>query len=231
MLGLRTRQNGYRIILPKNFLLPEIEEKYSNILRQKKGFFNSAIDYLNESIQRVELFGFSEAAEQQMQTGTGWPQLDYTRIEENNFQYPGSEYNYRSSISPMMLIDKTFNIEFRHQAGFLNYFMVFENFWYTFSRDFKELDLCREIPVEIYDEHGVIYCKVTIKDPVLNGMDMLAFDYTQPIPTAMTFKVEFKYSNFNIDFIDPALQSDTYTIDDMNIEGNNNDNINILNCR
>ena len=231
MLGLRTRQNGYKLLLPKNFLLPQIEEKYSKVLRQKKGFYNSAIDFLNESIQRVELFGFTGAAEQQLQTGTGTPMLDMSRIEENKFQYPAYEYDYRSAINPMMLIDKTFSIEFRHMAGFLNYLMVFENFWYQYSRDFKEIDLCRRIPVEIYDEHGVVYCRFIILDPVLNGMDMLAFDYTQPLPNAMTFKVEFKYSTFEIEFLDMALKSDEFSTEDLYINESNN-NINITdNCR
>ena len=31
---------------------------------------------------------------------------------------------------------------------------------------------------------------------------MLDFDYTQPIANSQTFKVEFKYSNINFDFIE-----------------------------
>lgn len=231
MLGLPTRQNNFRILLPKNYLMPEIDEKYSLILRQKKSFFNNAIDFLNESIQRIELFGFTNAAEQQLQTMSGVPLLDETRIKENKFAYPGSEYNYRSAINPVLLIDKTFNIEFRHVAGFLNYFMVFENFWYQYSRDYKSADLCREFQAEVFDEHGVLYARILIMDPVINGMDMIAFDYTAAVPSSMTFKVEYKYSNFDIEFLNPALESDRYTIDDMDESNLDESSGNILNCR
>lgn len=219
MLGLKTKINGFRIILPKDFLLPEIDEKYTKIIVQKKGFFNSAIDLLNESIQRVELFGFNNAALQQIQPTSGLPVLDENRYLENKFAHGVSEFNYRAAINPLMLIDKTFSIEFRHIAGFLNYFMVFENFCYLYSRDINEDELCRHIPVEVYDEHGAIYCRLHILDPIINGLDMIAFDNTQPLSTAMTFKLEFKYSNFEIEFVDTSLKSDIFSIDDYDNEG------------
>ena len=32
-------------------------------------------------------------------------------------------------------------------------------------------------------------------------MDMLSLDYTQPVAQSQSFKVEFKYSNFDFEFI------------------------------
>ena len=32
-------------------------------------------------------------------------------------------------------------------------------------------------------------------------MDMLEFDYTQPVAQSQTFNIEFKYSNFDFEFI------------------------------
>ena len=39
MLALKGRQDGFRLLFPKEFLVPQVEEKYSNILKEKKGYY------------------------------------------------------------------------------------------------------------------------------------------------------------------------------------------------
>ena len=201
MLALRGRQDNFRLILPKDFLCKEIEEKYSNILKEKHGVFKSPIDFLNETIQRVEVLGFTDATIQQQQSSRGEPLIKPDRIKQNNFMYPSTDYNYRSEVSPIALTDRTINIEFRHTLGFLNYFMVYENFWYMFSRDRTYKELFNRINVDILNEIGSIYCRIVLFDPLMNAMDMLSLDYTQPVAQSQSFKVEFKYSNFDFEFI------------------------------
>ena len=201
MLALRGRQDNFRLLLPKDFLCKEIEEKYSNILKEKHGVFKSPIDFLNETIQRVEVLGFTDATIQQQQSSRGEPLVKKDRIKQNNFLYPSTDYNYRSEVSPIALTDRTINIEFRHTLGFLNYFMVYENFWYMFSRDKTYKELFNRINVDIMNEIGSIYCRIVLFDPLMNAMDMLSLDYTQPVAQSQSFKVEFKYSNFDFEFI------------------------------
>lgn len=201
MLALRGRQDNFRLILPKDFLCKEIEEKYSNVLKEKHGVFKSPIDFLNETIQRVEVLGFTDATIQQQQSSRGEPLIKPDRIKQNNFMYPSTDYNYRSEVSPIALTDRTINIEFRHTLGFLNYFMVYENFWYMFSRDRTYKELFNRINVDILNELGSIYCRIVLFDPLMNAMDMLSLDYTQPVAQSQSFKVEFKYSNFDFEFI------------------------------
>ena len=201
MLALRGRQDNFRLILPKDFLCKEIEEKYSNVLKEKHGVFKSPIDFLNETIQRVEVLGFTDATIQQQQSSRGEPLIKPDRIKQNNFMYPSTDYNYRSEVSPIALTDRTINIEFRHTLGFLNYFMVYENFWYMFSRDRTYKELFNRINVDILNELGSIYCRIVLFDPLMNAMNMLSLDYTQPVAQSQSFKVEFKYSNFDFEFI------------------------------
>ena len=40
-----------------------------------------------------------------------------------------------------------------------------------------------------------------ITDPIVNGIDMLDLNYNSPIAQSQTFKVEFKYSNLDYQFI------------------------------
>lgn len=202
MFTLKGRKDAFRLLLPKEFLYKDIEEKYSKILQDKKGYFYSPIDFLNESIQRVQVLGFNEAAfMNQQQMKTGYPIINQNRIEQNEFPYPATEEVYRSPASGIGLFDKTLNIEFKHQLGYLNYFMIFENFWYMYSRDLNYSDIVHNFYIDIFNEIGEVYCKIQLMDPIINGMDMLDFDFTQPVAQSGSFKVEFKYSNFSLNFI------------------------------
>ena len=202
MFGLKGRQDGFRLLLPKEFLVPEVEEKYAGILKEKLGYFDSPIDFLNETIQKVNVLGFQDGTMTQDQTVKGAePTMKQNRIKQNQFQYAGSQFNYRSGVPPIQLTDKTFNITFRHTLGYLNYFMLFENFWYQFSRDMNYEDLPQRFTIDLFNELGSIYSRVSLFYPMINSMDMLEFDYTQPVAQSQTFNIEFKYSNFDFEFI------------------------------
>lgn len=206
MLALNAKHNGARIRFPKEFLHPDVERKYSIILRKKRSFFTSPIEFINETIQKVDLLGFTNAAVMQRQTSRGEPITRAERIKENYLLHTHADHAYRSEVSPLELIDKTLNIEFRHTLGFLNYIMLFENFWYMYARDTTYGEMLRQFNVELFDEYGSIYCKIKLDDPIMNGMDMLSFDYTQPTTTVSSFKIEFKYSNVDFEFPDRYLE-------------------------
>ena len=172
------------------------------ILKSKKGIFIRPIDYLNESIQRVQVLGFNNASylQQQPRVGTK-PAINPERVQENEFLHPATEEAYRAPTAPTGLSDKTLNIEFRHELGYLNYLMIYENFWYMYSRDMQWSDMMHNLSVDIFNEIGEVYCKINLIDPIMNGMDMLDFDFTQPVAQSQSFKVEFKYSDFDFSFI------------------------------
>jgi hypothetical protein len=202
MFGLKGRQDGFRLLFPKEFLVPQIEEKYSNILKEKHGYYLTPIDFINESIQKVNVLGFQNATVQQQQSTKGSePTIDFSRVKQNNFQYAATDYNYRNGVSPISLTDRTFNVTFRHSLGYLNYFILFENFWYQFSRDMKYDDLTQKLYIDIINEKGSIYSRIALFYPLINSMDMLEFDYSQPVAQSQTFNIEFKYSNFDFEFI------------------------------
>lgn len=202
MLGLKGRQDAFRLLLPKNFLVEEIEQKYTEILREKRGYFLTPIDFVNETIQKVNVLGFQNATVQQQQQSKGAePTLLANRIEQNKFAYAGSDFNYRSATSPIALTDRTFNITFKHTLGYLNYFILFENFWYQFSRDMKYDKLPHSFFIDMFNERGSIYARIELLYPMIDSMDMLEFDYSQPVAQSQTFNIQFKYSNFDLQFI------------------------------
>ena len=212
-MQLKGRQDRYRILLPDEIIPEEINDKYSRVLLKKHSFFYRPIDIVNESIQKIEVLGFNGGVVSQQQTRRGEPLMNPSRVQENNFLQPHAETPFRSPVGPLSLIDKTLNIDFRHEAGFLNYFILFESFFYQFSRDMASRKLPDVIPIEIFNEDGETYSRIMIYDPVIDGMDMLSLDFTQPVATSQTFRVIIKYSNIDFEFIDDDVV--TEEVDDQ----------------
>ena len=201
MFSLKGRQDGFRLLLPQEFICEEINDKYAKILQNQKSFFTKPIDFLNETIQSVQVLGFSDGTVNQPQPGIGHPLIDPNRVKQNKFLHTATDFTYRSEVNPLQLIDKTLNITFRHTLGFLNYFLLFENFWYLYSRDKQYKDISFTFNIDIINQNGQVYSKIVLYDPIIHGIDMLDLNYTKPVAESQTFTVIFKYSNIDYQFI------------------------------
>ena len=201
MYTLPGKRDGFKLTLPDDFLVDEIKEKYTFILQKNKQFVHKPIDFINETIQKVQVFGFSNAAFEQQQPTRAYPLRNNARIQKNDFLTGSSAYQYRNAVPPISLTDKTINIEFRHTLGYLNYMILMENFIYLYTKDTRSDKMFSFINLELFNQIGEVYAKIRFDEPIINGMDMLDFDYAQPIAQSGTFKLELKYSNFDYEFI------------------------------
>lgn len=209
MFTLPAKKDGFRLLLPKEIIPEEIEEKYTNILTQTNSFYKKPIDFLNESIQKIQVLGFNGGTVAQGQTQRGKPIRTPSRTEENWLLHANTDINYRSVANPEALIDKTLNIDFRHTLGYVNYFLLFESFMYQYTRDTEyKPDLDYQFNIELYNERGSVYSRIVLFDPLIDGIDMLDFDYSQPLAQSGTFKVIFKYSSFDYQFINTDANTD-----------------------
>ena len=207
MLSLKGRQDMYRLILPDELIPEEINEKYTKILTDKKSFIYKPIDLLNETIQKIQVLGFNSGtvAQQQVMTGSSVMHPNNPAYEpQNEFQYAHTDYNYRTAANPVSLVDKTFNIDFRHTLGYLNYFILFESFFYQNMRDMNYNNLPKQMNIDIYNEGGEIYSRIVLFDPLIDGIDMLDLDFSQPVANSQTFRVIFKYSNIDFQFLEDS---------------------------
>ena len=62
-------------------------------------------------------------------------------------------------------------------------------------------DMPQYISIDLFDRTGAIYSRIMIEHPIINGIDMLSFDYTKPVAESDTFKLIIKYSSFDYQFI------------------------------
>ena len=201
-MTLKGKQDGFKLTIPESFICDEIKDKYAKIIQDQKSFAYRPIDFLNETIQSVQILGFVDSTIPQQQSGRGLkPLINPDRKDENRFMHTSTDYNYRSEKNPVALIDKTLNVYFRHTLGFVNYFLLFENFFYQYSRDRKYQELTTEFHIDIMNQLGEVYSRIVISDPIINSIDMLDLNYNQPVAQSQNFKVEFKYSNIDYQFI------------------------------
>lgn len=210
-MQLKGRQDRYRLLLPEELIPKTINDKYAKILQRQHSFIYKPIDLINESIQKIQVLGFNGGTIEQNQSRRGEPLLTPSRAQQNEMMHTTVPMPYRSPDGPVSLIDKTLNIDFRHQSGFLNYFLLFESFFYQYARDTEYDKLPDVFPIEIFNEDGEVYCRIMLYDPLIDGMDMLDLDFTQPVAQSQTFRVVFKYGNIDFQFIndDPVTYENT----------------------
>lgn len=214
MFTLKSRQDMFKVTLPKEFIPDEIVEKYAKIINEANSFYKTPIEFLNETVQGLEVLGFTQASMVQQQHGRGY-YSSIGNIEPNRYLHASSDVAYRSDMNPLNLIDKTVRITFRHTLGFVNYFMLFEAFWIMYKRDTQYKQLPEYISVDLYNEIGSTFARIMLYDPIIDGLDMLSLNYTAPIAQSQTFNCEIKYSNIDFQLVN---QSHDKTLEDYRNE-------------
>ena len=196
-LSLSPRYDLIRFSIPKTFLPPEIESKYTEMLNKESVTMTTAIDYLNESIQGINIPGISELTMVQQQHGSnGIERSDVDGRKRINVE-TSHDITYLNTTNPLENIEKEFKVTFRFNQGFINYFMLYETAFHYACKEY-EWDCEPVMYVELLREDGTIMSVIKFIDVHMNGMDGLEFNYTKIEREANTFDVTFKFNN--IDF-------------------------------
>ena len=108
MLSLSPRYDLIRFQLPKTFIPEDVEEKYTSMLNADAYTLNSAIDYLNESIQGINMPGISDLTMTQTQHGSnGINKQDTNGIRRINVD-TSHDITYFGTGNPLEKIEKEF---------------------------------------------------------------------------------------------------------------------------
>ena len=194
-LSLSPRYDLVRFHLPKTFLPPEIEQKYSEILNKDAYTMTSAIEYLNESIQGVTMPGISELTRTQSQHGSN----GITRTNKRLNVEGSHDITYLTVGNPLEKIDKEFKVTFRANQGLLNYFMLYETAFYYACREY--VWECEPVMyIELLGEDGEVLSKIKYIDVHLDGIEGLDFNYSKVERESNTFDVTFKFNNIDYEF-------------------------------
>ena len=196
MLSLSPRHDLFRFAFPRDFLPQEISDRYNAIINKNPGVVTTAIDYLNESIQGINIPGISDVNISQAQHSFN----SITRTEKKLNVEPKTEIIHTSTTNPLDKIDKEFTVTFRLNQGLYNYFMMYETLFHYICKPI----LKNEEPVmrlEILDESGVVRSQIKFIDVHMDGIDGLEFNFNKTQRDSDTFNVKFKFNNIDFEFL------------------------------
>lgn len=200
MLSLSPRYDLVKFSLPKTFIPPTVEEKYTKYLNTDAYTMKTAIDYLNESILGVTMPGISGLTITQQQHGLNNINLN-NPINKNRINTePMHEITYISSGNPLEKMDKEFKVTFRTNQSLLNYFMLYETAFYYACREYR-WDCEPVMYIEILNEEGTVISKVKFMDVYIDGIEGLDFNYSKVEREANTFDVTFKFNNIDFEYL------------------------------
>lgn len=196
MLSQNPRADNFNIILPMNFFIDEIIEKYNKLLSQKPYPFDNIIDMLAESIQSFDT-----------------PEYGIQPVEQNLANANGTSDSYFTLPKQSLqraADSKTFQISYRHSDGYLTYFMMMEHFFHRLKlgnddalKPFGTTFLEFKIPT------GEIVYRLKFEHCHLIGVPSLALTYATPSRDFTTFICNFAYTQFQTTFEipEPKLKS------------------------
>lgn len=174
---LNAKNNQFVFKLPKGFLYPELQEKYSFYLKRLPSPFESVEDYLNHTIQSVT-----------------FPQVSADEVEQTLDKRP--QY-WRQSFDLERVILKEFTVNFKTADGYLNYWVLFEQFQrYLHEQNTK--DYFPDMNLIFLDRDGYQLVTVSLRQPLMKAMDSLEMSYASSAFEFRTFGVTFKYNLFEI---------------------------------
>ena len=195
MLSLSPRYDLFRFAFPKDFIPPTLEEKYRKILSKNAGVLTTPIDYLNESIQGINIPGISELTIDQTQHS-------HNSMKDGKLNVEGSRSNtYKTPSNPLDNINKEFTVTFRFNQGFYNYFLLYETIFWKICRplDYQNEDV---LYIDLMDETGRVTARIKYLDCHVSSQDGLDFNYSKVERDAGTFDITFKFNNIDFVFID-----------------------------
>lgn len=187
MPSLDVRNDTFGFKLPKTFIPDAISNKYTQYINRMPTLFGDAIKVINSNIQSVT-----------------FPAMSYDPVE----QYPidsnrskGHQRKYRAGEHIQMLQDREFTVSMRNIDGCLNYWIMFEVFFYHYSME-NSNPFTTDMNFLFSDTEGIVQFIGTAQEVLFTGISDLTISYSEIISDFTTFDCTFSYNNFGMHFPD-----------------------------
>lgn len=174
---LNSKNNNFIASFPKNFLYEKVRKRYTPLLKRLPLPYDGITDYLNASIQQFTFPGVSvETVEQ--------------TLSEDKVQWKDG---YRLGKS----FDKNFTVTFKNYEGYLNYWMMFDQF-----QEFLKYDNAKQylpnITLSFLDQNGFELIVIEFKQVLMKGISELELNFASNAPEFQSFSCDFAYNYFEL---------------------------------
>ena len=197
MLSLSPRFDQFRFLFPKEFLPPEVTEKWQRKINKDSAVIPTPIAYLNESIRGVPFPGLSDLTVPQQQHSTNAIKRTLGRINvepnQNNTTY--------ATGNPLDKIQREITVKFRMNQGLYNYWMLYETIFYRYCKPelYKDGD---NLEIYILDEDGTRCARVSLEQCHISGIDGLDFSFDKSDRQVDEFSLTIVFNNIDLDLLD-----------------------------
>ena len=176
---LNSRNNLFNFRFPRTFIPKEVVDKYHKYLNRMPGnIITEPIDFINYSIQGVQLPGIS---------------FDPIQQSPND----GTITYHRGAIPIQNTIERQFTVEMQLLDGYINYWIMQDTLLYYYSRAKKE-PFINDLKLQILDAEGIHIMSAVFEKPILNSISELELNMSSNIADFNTFSLNFFYNKFNI---------------------------------
>lgn len=183
---LQNRNDLFKVEIPKIFIPKEIKKRYEPYLFRMPTPITDVSDLLNYSIQSITIPNFNYQPIEQVKPGK------YTPAK-------GTVRKWRQSLSPEMLIDRTFTITFQLLDGNVNYWIMLETFFHYYDYKTENPFMC-DIPLRLFDSEGICMYSSYFKDCLFTGLNQFTLSYSEITPEFRTFEATFAFNDIQIEF-------------------------------
>lgn len=180
---LNPRNNLFNFQFTKDFMPPEIHNKYYAYLNKVRGFpVKNPLDFINYTIQGINLPGLN------------------SDMTEQSTMY-GRKKTHLNTIHPQEMYSKELTISFRMSDAFLNYFILMDllNYYYAFDTNKRYIPDQR---VYLLDGDGNQVVTIELTRILFTSIGDLSLNFSSNVPEYQSFDCTFIYNQLDmkIDF-------------------------------
>lgn len=175
---LNARNNLFTFNFPRTLIPDTISNKYKTYLNRIPGnLIEEPIDYLNYSIQSVNL-----------------PGISYNPTEQS--KKTGGTNVFRDVIPYTELFDE-FTITMQLLDGYINYWLMFDLFNYYYSFNNPNPYLPDVFVIRTLDSEGHVIAQIKTDRVLFTELSSLELSYANNSPDFSTFDATFKFNSYN----------------------------------
>lgn len=174
---LNAKLNMYSVWFPKDFFYPEIEARWTPVVKRLKLQYQSLEDFLNASVQSVS-----------------FPEMSLNLATQPQTMY---QIAHRGGKELEPILDKNLTVTFKLMEGFITYWMLFEQIE-LFQKYTDTSPFWPSMYVSFLDHHGFELLVFEFQKIVPQGMSQFNLNFSTVAADFNTFTLNLTYNRFKI---------------------------------
>jgi len=174
---LNAKLSQFAIWFPKDFLYPEIRERWTPVVKRLKLQYQTLEDYINATVQRIT-----------------FPEVTLTPVTQPQTMF---QIRYRGGKELEPILDKNLTIIFKLTEGFITYWMLFDQIE-LFQLYSATSPFWPSMYVSFLDHHGFELMAFEFQKIIPLGLSQFSVNYATPAADFNTFQLTLSYNRYKI---------------------------------